>query len=111
MTTDFDATARVARGAKLLDLKRPGWAGEIDPDLLDMRSCAECVLGQLHGRRDYSYGTGVVAIGFEIWDDDDIRHGFHAAFGPSNPLGRRAEYAALRVAWLAEVAKRTGGAE
>ena len=49
MMTQADATARVAKGAKLLDEVRPGWAGRINLDTLQMSSVCNCVLGQQDG--------------------------------------------------------------
>jgi hypothetical protein len=42
-------TERVARGAALLDAKRPGWASRIDLVALDITSTSNCILGQLYG--------------------------------------------------------------
>lgn len=47
--TKEEAGARVAKGAALLDKKRPGWARAIDLHTLSLGSCAHCVLGQLLG--------------------------------------------------------------
>jgi hypothetical protein len=41
----------VERGAALLDERLPGWYEKIDLDKLDLASCENCVLGQLHGRK------------------------------------------------------------
>lgn len=49
---------RASRGAKLLDEKRPGWAGEIDLGELEMDNAAQCVLGQVYN----SYGMGLNAV-------------------------------------------------
>jgi hypothetical protein len=42
---------RVQAGATALDAVRPGWAGEINIDQLDISSNANCIVGQLerHG--------------------------------------------------------------
>jgi hypothetical protein len=40
---------RVARGAPLLDRAWPGWAGLLDPELLELASECDGVLGQLYG--------------------------------------------------------------
>jgi len=39
----------VAKGALLLDEKKPGWERLIYPDVLDMRNGCYCVLGQIYG--------------------------------------------------------------
>lgn len=99
--TDFNAAERVARGAKLLDRKRPGWAERIDLDQLRLEECDSCILGQLYG----TYRNGKLECGLAIGGD----HGFGEIFMQMNP---GPEYAALRVAWLAEIQQRTaGGAE
>jgi len=41
------ARRRVRKGAALLDDKMPGWAEQIDPNVLDLGSGSKCVLGQL----------------------------------------------------------------
>lgn len=46
------ATIRAKAGAALLDIIRPGWANDIQPERLDLSSCTSCVLGQLYGRYD-----------------------------------------------------------
>lgn len=63
--------SRVSRGAKFLDKKEPGWYNKVNPDILDIRSETNCVLGQIY-RRYISglvqlnlYGTGKkVSYGF-----------------------------------------------
>jgi hypothetical protein len=42
-------TAAVARGAELLDATRPGWAGKLNLDKLELEIPNRCVLGQLYG--------------------------------------------------------------
>ena len=74
---------RVARGAALLDAKRPGWEHEIDLRRLDLGSWCDCVVGQLFG--DYSDGLG--ALGIHYWG---ISHGFSSGSGM---------YAGLTRAW------------
>ena len=50
---------RVALGATLLDVKRPGWEREIEhPEDLDLSNARLCVLGVLYG----SYSTGRRAL-------------------------------------------------
>jgi hypothetical protein len=43
---------RVARGATILDKKRPGWVDLIDLGKLDLASNRQCVLGQVFGSFD-----------------------------------------------------------
>lgn len=47
--TQTEARERVARGAALLDEKRPGWANAINTGELDMSVDCMCILGQLEG--------------------------------------------------------------
>jgi hypothetical protein len=49
----------VAAGVALLDRSRPGWAAQINIGHLIMRSCNDCVLGQLY----QSYSKGLLALG------------------------------------------------
>lgn len=41
---------RVARGAKWLDVKYPGWWQVIDLGTLELSSCNRCVLGQVYSK-------------------------------------------------------------
>jgi hypothetical protein len=60
---------RVRLGAGVLDRVRPGWAGEIDLDRLDMSWGDRDVLGQLYGL----YSAGLVEIApEEAWGDDEV---------------------------------------
>lgn len=45
-------TERVAAGAAWLDEHEPGWIKRIDIGVLDISSCANCVLGQVFGDFD-----------------------------------------------------------
>jgi len=56
----------VAKGAALLDEKRPGWEFEVDWRMFDIRRTTYCVLGQLFGD-DYPipYGKTGYARGLE----------------------------------------------
>jgi hypothetical protein len=49
---------RVAAGAAVLDRLRPGWAGQVDPDQLDMTAEHDDLLGQLYGH----YAIGLEAL-------------------------------------------------
>lgn len=57
MAYDYIGCARA--GAQILDVWRPGWACEIDPDKLLMGSSGLCILGRLYG----CYEHGVQALG------------------------------------------------
>jgi hypothetical protein len=92
MTTDI--TARVARGAALLDEREPGWWQRIDLDRLDLRSPCRCVLGQLHGNyypaADRMFGGDDRKV-----ESAAIAHGFDSV-GVIPPY---TEYDALDAAW------------
>jgi hypothetical protein len=95
MSTDY--SARVARGAALLDRIRPSWAREIKLDVFDMGLCSKCVLGQLYGL----YDDGLDALGLISGDRAEYIYGFN-----SSSLTQMASYAALTTAWRAEIRKR-----
>jgi hypothetical protein len=76
---------RVARGAALLDARRPGWWRDIDPGRLDIGSERCCVAGQLGGYLSVTRSLGLHG------SLDDYVHGFD---GGSDP-----EHAALTGAW------------
>lgn len=67
-----EADYRVARGAHELDLYHPGWAKHIDTAVLDMRSCSECVVGQLryHYSADDPYPYQADSDRDPLWDFD-----------------------------------------
>lgn len=94
---------QVRRGAQLLDEKRPTWFQRIDLVSLDLRWDHDCVLGQVARAETSSYwylyrelfgpiatGTEADPYGFDLLDD----------------LRPDEEWAALRVAWIAEIEKR-----
>lgn len=105
MTID-DARARVARGAALLDEKRPGWAQQINTRELDMASGCFCILGQL----EESYTAAIR----RLWPLDlacrvlQTRiHGFDV-----NPASDKfGDYRILQDAWIAAIADRVVKAE
>jgi hypothetical protein len=103
-----DITARVQRGAALLDGKRPGWWREIDLLSLDIASRCGCIIGQLGGLtkaadRGLAYQVASERLGVGYYDE--IPMGFEAAAtsGESGFSSRqeavRSEYAALTAAW------------
>lgn len=112
-------TVRAKIGATILDVMRPGWADEVDPETLDLGDCEACVLGQLFGR--YSIGaeklfamrnTGTVPTCSSIScgvGDAAYEAGFDASSidDPDKPI---LSYSNLTAAWRREIAKRTGRA-
>jgi hypothetical protein len=97
---------RVARGAALLDEKRPGWAAEIDLDDLEMGSCFSCVLGQLFG--EFADGADELFPDDWVASEEDVRHGFDA---PANLASWEANglYESMDAAWSLEIRRRTNG--
>ena len=72
--------ARVVAGAYWLDAKLPGWENKISLQLLNMRSCTECVLGQIWG----SYSNCVESLLMDV---------------PDQPMARMARVVALTETW------------
>lgn len=105
---------RVARGAALLDEKRPGWFRAVDLDGLELSSCEACVLGQLFGgyvagtwalfAEDGRPGQDAVDCGFSLswWEADELRK----RYGDDNEL----IYGWLTEAWHAAVHARLSAA-
>ena len=71
-------TGRVARGAALLDEKRPGWWRDIDLARLDLRYGCTCIVGQVeHLEDEEDYTDALAALGLEHeWTEGD--YGFDA---------------------------------
>lgn len=73
----IDYAARVAKGAALLDEKKPGWVDLIDLDKLNVQSSYACVTAQLSGSDDYY--TGMQQLGLTHGDGGTyVAHGFNA---------------------------------
>lgn len=75
--SEIDYAARVAKGAALLDEKRPGWERLIDLGTLDIESYRSCVTAQLSGERDFKVGRDQLGL-TEGGDGTYISHGFNA---------------------------------
>ena len=106
--TATEARENVARGAALLDQKRPGWAQQINISTLNLGSPCLCVLGQLY--RSFTRGwvlltDGVAGqarpFGFDISGEESATTG-----GLDSPY-----YHLLQDAWIEAIADRlvTGG--
>jgi hypothetical protein len=74
---------RMRAGIDLLDKNVARWTAYIDVDRLDMRSCLECVLGQLFG--NFNQGTSDLLIGgwaseygFDLADEDEYGSGWRS---------------------------------
>lgn len=74
---EIDYAARVAKGAALLDEKRPGWERLIDLDTLDVRSGYSCVTAQLSGNANWLAGMRQLGL-TENNGGTYIAHGFNA---------------------------------
>ena len=57
------AWMRVARGARLLDKKRPKWAESVDVETLNIGQAAHCIIGQVFG----DYGRILNGFGISIF--------------------------------------------
>lgn len=105
---------RVKAGATLLDSRVVGWAGKVRPENLRMDDCLGCMLGQVFG----SYTEGCDELGITAWARSQaVEFGFHSASDRTGEelnamccsdhdalvFAERAEYAALKSAWLAEI--------
>lgn len=89
---------RVAKGAALLDEKRPGWDREL-PRLsrLSIANAEQCILGQLYG---YFY-SGVHPLGLVLSETDD--YGFS---GVGYFAEERKDNARLTRAWKSLIRER-----
>lgn len=97
---------RAARGAKLLDEKRPGWHRVIDLGALDIRNPADCVLGQ-QDRYDVMIEEFFGHI--EDWRDqrrECTRHGFDLSAMAYLKEDMDYRFRALNAAWLREITER-----
>jgi hypothetical protein len=102
---------RVGAGATLLDMSVPGWAEKIDVKTLSLNNCNRCVLGQIFST--YENGMHRLQIDGTNWKSSAISaaaYGFHhenlETDDPTWSESVDAEFAALRTAWLDEIAAR-----
>jgi hypothetical protein len=97
---------RVAKGAALLDERRPGWPERVNVATLNVDDCWRCPLGQVFG----GYASGVFAL--NLGDHDTIAHGFagtHDEAGDDLPVSDE-ELAALTAEWARVITERQAGA-
>lgn len=99
MLTKEEAKARVARGSAALDVIRPGWERQIDVGLLDLKSCARCMLGQL--RAWFDVADDLQAYGF-MWRNPDGLELGSVAWAEAY----HHDYALLQDYWIATIADR-----
>lgn len=108
----MSAAERVARGAAMLDEKRPGWAAEIDLSVLELAYPCHCVLGQLYRPADTARGEQVptgAPTGFHLGtlslaltQPELVFCGFDIEAADSPKL-----YDELDELWIAEIRRRT----
>jgi hypothetical protein len=90
-------SARVKRGAAMLDARCPGWEHGIDLDRLDVASDDAGPLGQLYGDHE----LGVILLG--IWGPRVPSYGFKVGM-PSKLLGFEGEDShAMNLLWANEI--------
>lgn len=104
MTVDVEndrrapAPVRVARGAKLLDERQPGWHDLVDPLKLDIASSRRCVIAQAYGG-SFRRGLNELDPDYVI---DITAHGFN-----DRPFSGDKD--AIEAAWTAEINRRRYG--
>lgn len=101
--SDILAAQCVARGAALLDVKRPGWHHNISLNRLRTASTEDCILGQLFG----NYSVGIK----EILDpalDNIFNRGYHGFTAHDSDEGEFASYGELDRAWKGYIRSRRG---
>ena len=86
---------RVIEGAKVLDIKFPGWERLIDTGTLDIGDPDECAITQICG----SYEQQIARIGI----DDPTALGFHIANSDEempSAASKKRQYAELTECWI-----------
>jgi len=66
------------RGVALLDSEQPGWRSKVDGPTLRMRTCHDCVLGQLFG--SYQLGRQILGASGKF-EGSASDHGFMLKYG------------------------------
>jgi hypothetical protein len=94
--SEIDYAARVAKGAALLDEKRPGWEQLIDLDILDIENGTCCVTAQLSGQEAWYAGMRQLGLNMRSYTE----HGFRADDGDQQ------DYPALNTLWKDLISKR-----
>jgi hypothetical protein len=104
--SEIDYAARVAKGAALLDEKRPGWERLIDLDILDIENGHCCVTAQLSGTN--AWYAGQQQLGLTTGDDGTyVAHGFNAeADGEPDSDAQAVAYDTLNTLWKDLISKR-----
>lgn len=89
---------KVTAGGMVLDMEKPGWYRKIDLDTLTIRSCTDCVLGQVFN----GFDTGKKELGISIGAD----YGFALNTAQATPYETRMEWNKLKELWIEEVEMR-----
>src|SRR5512139_25363 len=94
---------RAARGAKLLDEKRPGWHRVIDLGILDIQDLCNCVLGQQDGYHDmiHEFFGGADDLYKQV-----VRHGFDISEKAYDKENVNERFHTLSAAWRREITER-----
>lgn len=106
-----NARPRAARGAALMDEKRPGWRDRVDADRLQMCEPCGCIVGQdfrdewrnadetgEDAQDPYLYGLAHLGLKDRFGDAMEIDHGFLA--DPWAERGGVVTYDDLNEAWV-----------
>jgi hypothetical protein len=89
--------ANASRGAKLLDVRCPGWFERINTETLDMPDGYHCILGQLYA----GYWNGVKILGFDSHNCQAVAHGFTLPYkSMASDEDVSEEWALLDLAWI-----------
>lgn len=108
---------RVAKGAKLLDRVRPGWADKIAQHRIDMNLCSMCILGQLWG----SFYMALKKLWKEEGDETELQreaqsYGFMLLYDSdiareTDDSDMEAVFLPLADAWRTEINRRLSGSD
>jgi hypothetical protein len=107
--TIHEARERVARGAALLDEKRPGWSGRINTGPLELACPTLCILGQLYGHFNLGRDTLFPGEDYRATCDDDLGpylYGFDLTWQEYDKFGQAAAFKPLQDAWIEAIADR-----
>lgn len=113
MLTPDEATARVAKGAALLDQKLPGWAQKVDVGRLELSDCRVCVLGQLGNALPGDEMDRYDAMAKLIWLMADEGaylwprlFGFDVSLAECRMSEKQVAYGLLQDAWIVAICDR-----
>lgn len=96
---------RAARGARLLDEKRPGWHKVVSAETLDIQNLYDCVLGQQDGYNDMIeefFGH----IEYSDQRREYTRHGFDLPEKAYAKYDMDDRFRVLTAAWRREITER-----